>query len=244
MEIGQVIYEGPSVLDGQPIVAIAAYRSSNTKTGPMIQTWIMRQDLVPTEAIKSGQDSSVCGSCPHRHHLKGSCYVSMLRGPQAVWKAYHNGRYLKATPSSLQFFRGRDIRLGAYGDPAAVPVSAWRPLVEMAGMTTGYTHQINHPNFDPDLLEFCMVSSDSAPQAEQYQRLSLRTFRVKKPTDPLMKGEILCPATVRKHFQCVHCGLCSGATQNGASIAVDVHGTRKKNFDRIAVEVIEDERIA
>ena len=63
---GFIIYDGPSVLDGQPIIAVATLKTSNAKTGNMIQTWIMRRDIEPHLAIKSGDDSSVCGGCVQR----------------------------------------------------------------------------------------------------------------------------------------------------------------------------------
>ena len=47
---GRILYEGPSMLDGAPIVVIAtgfAERSGNDKTGAMIQTWILRADIPP-----------------------------------------------------------------------------------------------------------------------------------------------------------------------------------------------------
>jgi len=40
--------------------------SRNIKTGPMLQTIIIRSDLHPTEALKTGQDEAICGSCIHR----------------------------------------------------------------------------------------------------------------------------------------------------------------------------------
>jgi hypothetical protein len=45
-----VLYRGPSLLDGSPIVAIATIGSTNVKTGPMVQTWILRADMNPLEA--------------------------------------------------------------------------------------------------------------------------------------------------------------------------------------------------
>ena len=33
---GFVLYEGPSVLDGQPIVCVATMRTANPKTGPSV----------------------------------------------------------------------------------------------------------------------------------------------------------------------------------------------------------------
>jgi len=64
---GRVLYEGPSMLDGAPIVVIAtgfAERSGNAKTGSMIQTWILRADVPPHHAFSSEDGASVCGDCP------------------------------------------------------------------------------------------------------------------------------------------------------------------------------------
>ena len=66
---GYILYRGPSAIDGKPIMVIAtgfANKSSNGKTGDMIQTWIIREDIAPNEAIKSGEDESICGQCIHR----------------------------------------------------------------------------------------------------------------------------------------------------------------------------------
>jgi hypothetical protein len=64
-----IIWEGPSMLDGAPIIVIAtglAQDSQNTKTGNLIQTWIMRADVDPMRAIREGLDASICGDCKHR----------------------------------------------------------------------------------------------------------------------------------------------------------------------------------
>jgi hypothetical protein len=42
---GVVLYEGPSELDGKPIVVVATFNSVNDKTGNMVQTWIIRSDM-------------------------------------------------------------------------------------------------------------------------------------------------------------------------------------------------------
>ena len=52
-------YEGPSMIDGSPIVAIATISSRNGKTGSIVQTWIMPADIDPLTAIKTGYDSAV-----------------------------------------------------------------------------------------------------------------------------------------------------------------------------------------
>ena len=90
---GVVLYEGPSRIDGAPIVAIACRitdASNNEKTGAMVQTFIMRRDIAPHEALKTGDDSSVCGDCPLRPINKGAtrCYVRVYQAPLSVWNAY------------------------------------------------------------------------------------------------------------------------------------------------------------
>lgn len=50
-----VLWEGRSLLDDGPIVAVVTSGSSNRKTGPMAQVWILRQDVAPHEARKQGE---------------------------------------------------------------------------------------------------------------------------------------------------------------------------------------------
>ena len=67
-----VFWRGPSAIDGAPVVAIASGlspvpsdQSDNDKTGPMVQTWILREDMAPIMALR-GADRSICGDCVHR----------------------------------------------------------------------------------------------------------------------------------------------------------------------------------
>ena len=48
-----IIYNGPSLLDDKPIVVIATYSNRNTKTGHVVQTYILREDIHPLEASKT-----------------------------------------------------------------------------------------------------------------------------------------------------------------------------------------------
>lgn len=234
---GIELYRGPSMLDGQEVVALLQFESSNRKTGPMCQTWILRADKAPSEAIDSGDDASVCGSCVHRHHTGGACYVSPVRmGPNAVWKGWRSGKYPIATPKLLRRIKGRPVRLGAYGDPAAIPVRVWQKVASNASFTTGYTHQVE--NADPDLMDLCMASVDSEAGALLHQREGHRTFRVKTSDEQLLLSEVLCPASTRDDIQCIDCGMCDAATGAGRSIAIDVHGQRKKRFQPIQVREV------
>jgi hypothetical protein len=59
-----IIYNGPSLLDGKPIVVIATYSKRNTKTGEVVQTYILVDGMNPLDASKTGADFSICGIAP------------------------------------------------------------------------------------------------------------------------------------------------------------------------------------
>lgn len=227
---GYTLYEGPSVLNGEPIVAVLVIHSKNAKTGNMMQTYIMDARDNPVETSWLGRDESVCGLCPARHSLDGHCYVVLGHGPQMVWKAWQRGRYPSITRRHLRKLQGRALRLGTYGDPAAVPFRVWKPLVDISGTHTGYTHQLHHPHFDDRLLQVCMVSTEDDRSSQALQTRGVRTFRAKHPEDPLLDGEILCPYESATDIQCIDCGLCSGSDSKAPSIAIDVHGTWAHRF--------------
>lgn len=228
---GFILYEGPSVLDGAPIVVIATLKTSNVKTGNMVQTWILRADQSPIDASQNGDDVSVCGACPHRHFLEGACYVNLGQAPLSVWRAYMRGIYPRITHGDMLDMIGRELRIGAYGDPAAVPFWVWRALVETIKprVRTGYTHQFAHKNFDPRILNYCMVSADTIKQAQKIHKFGARTFRVKTHEGALLHNEIECLSDT-KGLQCIDCGLCDGA--NGkVNIAISVHGSRSNRYE-------------
>ena len=169
----------------------------------MLQTWILREDIAPNLAVHSGADASICGNCPHRGRLEfvtrdgkteqknveRSCYVTVHQGPLSVWKAYKKGNYLDLTEQGDALERrgqsaarsyigdGRAVRIGSYGDPAAVPVSVWWDLIWSAKTWTGYTHQWRtHPEFK----SLVMASCDSFEESETARLDGWRTFRVKR----------------------------------------------------------------
>lgn len=224
-----VIYKGPSVLDGKPIICIATIGSKNAKTGNMVQTWIMREDIHPVEAAKALEDSSVCGGCPLRTGLGGACYVALFQAPAQIWKTYQKGKYAEPTKEEIaQAMDKKAIRLGAYGDPAAVPFEVWENALSNARANTGYTHQLNHKNFDARILKYCMVSAETAKQAQKYHSKNLRTFRVITPNAPLFANEIVCPSE-SEGMTCLECKKCNSATDgNNPSIVIEVHGGRFK----------------
>jgi hypothetical protein len=113
------------------------------------------------------------------------------------------------------------IRLGAYGDPGAVPIKIWQQLLLHAKGWTGYTHQAL---ISLELKGICMASADSEYEAAEFQNAGWKTFRVKSPEDALMEGEILC-LNETNGIQCKACGVCDGRKIN---VAINVHGLSHK----------------
>lgn len=219
-----ILYEGESLVDKKPIVVIMTgvdSPSQNSKTGAMAQTYILRSDISPVEAVKTKEDISVCGECPHRGT---TCYVNVTQGPTSVWNAYKRGKYKPINLIKAGY--NRSIRLGAYGDPN-VPIEVWDKLLSKARMWTGYTHQ---PLQAPGLMKYVQASADTPEEALHYQSLGWKTFRVKVAGEPLLKGEVLCPNTATG-MQCSQCGLCNGVQKN---VAIDVHGLKHK-IDKYAL---------
>ena len=222
-----IIYNGPSLLDGKPIVAIATYSNRNTKTGRVLQTYILRADLNPLEASKTGEDYSICGDCtmrgtptkdPARKQAKGRrCYVNLGQGVLIVWRAFKRGVYKPGDPRTMG--RGRFVRVGTYGDPAAVPQEIWDELLAEASTWTAYSHQ---SGWRPDVA---MQSADNYAQAWAHWRAGRRTFRVVTGIDEIDSAhEALCPASKEagRRVQCTACKLCKGGTA-AKSIAIVEH---------------------
>ena len=233
---GVILYQGASMIDGKPIVVIATGlndASTNRKTGGMIQTHILRADVSPVDAVKTGADASICGDCKHRGNGDGkgrTCYVNYGQAQQSVYRGYLRGIYPVASAADYKRMSGRLIRFGSYGDPAAAPVQIWRELKAIAAGTTGYTHQwrSNPAGF----AELVMASADTPAEALDAHALGFRTFRVAMPSDPAkLAGESRCPASAEagKKLQCDTCLACHGLKRaNGrttrGSIVIQAHG--------------------
>lgn len=225
---GYVLFEGASVLDGAPIVVVATMSTANEKTGSMIQTWIMRSDVSPIEASAKKLDSSVCGMCPHRTSLQGACYVTLHQAPLSVWKSYKKGNYKHLDSGDLTHFTGKFIRLGAYGDPAAVPFDVWQNVLNVVAGNTGYTHQLHHKHFDARIATVCQISADTEKQAQDAWKKGYKTFRVKTENMRTLDNEMAC-VNVSHNITCLDCGLCDGKRTN---VVIDVHGRSAKRFDK------------
>lgn len=254
---GLILYEGPSVLDGSPIVVIVTglvNGARNAKTGPMAQVYILRSDIDPMTAVQTGQDAGICGNCGHRgrivpdgngatRNVDRSCYVVLMHGPRMVYQTYKRGLYgIVPLDIARRHLKGVKVRLGAYGDPAAVPMSVWDVALDRVKEITGYTH---HWRDYPALSSFCMASCDTPEEREEAKRLGFRTFRVRSKDDPALPGEGECPASNemterlkaqgKPRIQCSACMLCGGnRTSAKADITITVHGGGARNFRVLA----------
>ncbi len=214
---------------GDSFAVIATMKTSNRKTGNMVQVWIIRTDVNPVEAVAQGLDSLICGTCIHRGDpltgRKRSCYVNVGQAPLAIYKAYHKGNYPHlAIADYLREFAARKIRLGAYGDPALIPEEIIAELCKVSIRHTGYTHQFDA---NPWLAPYVMASCDTLADQERASALGFRTFRVTKGNTP-NASERLCLAE-SKHLQCADCGLCDGASGKRWNVFIPAHGSGKKN---------------
>ncbi len=229
-----IVWQGPSLIDPeQEIVCIVTgfNGTSNPKTGQMLQSWILHAHHHPAAALKSGYDYAICGRCPHRPDPltgKRSCYVNIM-GPSQVWNKYKRGGYEEVSLSEFGHpkFRGRAIRIGAYGDPAAVPLAVWESICYNTRMHTGYTHQWR--DCAPAYAKFCMASCESEAEVAEAEAMGYRCFHV-TPENLDIQNHILCPASEEagKKRTCDSCGLCAGNYSDRPNrvphVRITVHG--------------------
>jgi hypothetical protein len=239
--IGVVLYEGPSLLDGAPIVVVATFESDNEKTGNMIQTWILRTDVSPVVAVSSGQDSTICGDCPLRgviarrddgttKNVDRVCYVDHSKAPNQVWRTFHAGRYPRFNAEEhARYFIGRSFRAGSYGDPTASPYDAWATVYQIVRKRrTGYTHQF--ATCDQRWKDKLMASAESEDAYRRAKALGWRVFRTKPENAPTLPGEKVCPASAESGYvkTCETCLACNGVEFGRGDIVINAHGSAPK----------------
>ena len=231
--LGYIAYEGPSIIDGKPIVVIVNKidGSKNAKTGAIVQSFIIRSDIDPVRALQTGADVSVCGQCEHRPKLarksgKPPCYVQVAKSVLSVYNAYRRGRYVKADPATIAAaLAGKIVRIGTYGDPFAAPVQMWSQITRYALGRRGYTHQWDTIGFDVDAwAPLVMASADTIDQAAKANLLGMRVFRVSQGID-VQAGEAMCPASKEagQRTTCAKCTLCAGTSIKARDIVIADH---------------------
>jgi hypothetical protein len=206
--------------------------SHNVKTGNMAQVWLLLRDMGIGLGRQTGHDVWICGDCPFKSN--SGCYVAPM-GPSSVWRTYQAGKYPQLPWSELpSVLAGRVVRLGAYGDPAFLPIGLLQALTSAADGHTGYTHAWRHVS--PDYSAYLMASCDRPEDAPQARQMGYRTFTLTVSADApkVLPGiGILCPASEQagKRTTCAACGLCDGSRgpqDRRAHIYIPVHGYQAK----------------
>lgn len=115
------------MLDGAPIVVIATgfNKSANKKTGAMIQTWIMRADMDPQQALYAGADSSICGSCPHRGSVSTTPVTRAVYRAERAKQRHHRGTPYYDPATGAHALRKSEGR-ACYVVIAQAPLTVWR----------------------------------------------------------------------------------------------------------------------
>lgn len=264
---GLILWQGASLINGEPIVAVAcriAQASENSKTGDMVQTFILPDPHAagiecngsrPAKImawLKETGARSICGECPHAwqwdesagQYRKGACYVREYQSPAAVLGAIYRNSYPIAGvdfPAAwvADCVAGLAVRLGSYGDPAAVPAGVWSRLIARAKSRTGYTHQwaSAFPAARANAYRargYLMASCDSQSDYSDAVDSGFRAFLVTPKGDATPRpGLMLCPAShehearTGKRTNCARCGACSGAGGKGErmpSVFIPAHG--------------------
>lgn len=250
---GVILWEGPSKVDGEPIVAILTGPAKNVKTGPMCQVYILPQNVNPTDALVTGSDRSICGDCFLRPQKTGgqnagrTCYVQVYPYVLRVWQTYKRGGYIPLTEIKgplWSWLDGSDVRFGAYGDPAVVDTDVWRAMFERPlGTWTGYVNQWRTDWMDHELAKWFMASVIKQEEVELAWDLGYRTYRILSPYESKLKGEAHCPFDLepkpgRSRPQCIKCGLCNGNGFKGRGIVDVVHGSGAYNLTLARTQAI------
>ncbi len=226
-----IIWRGASLFTGRPIQIVmtgADLSSTNDKTGSMVQVSIVRQEGNPTEDYGTPKERDICGDCPLSGPYKTrACYVRFLAFRLAA--NMHAYRQISLDEAALAV-EEKPVRIGAFGDPAAVPYEVWAVLLSRVQVWTGYTHAWR--TCDDRFKRIVMASVETRGGARLAQARGWRTFRVKRPEFDAYEGEILCPSETR-NIQCVKCGLCSGALYHASHIVINAHGSGAGNLLRI-----------
>ncbi len=122
----------------------------------------------------------------------------------------------------IRKYSGLGLRLGAYGDPALAPLSAWMPLIKASKFVVGYTHQWR--TCDQRWKHYCQASVETVQGARTAHKMGWSTFRIRIPGEPLIKGETVCINQTNNFIKCNTCRLCNGHK----NIVADLHGAAFK----------------
>lgn len=228
---GYLLHEG--VINQLPFVAIATLKTSNRKTGNMVQIWFLLRDINPVQAVKNCIDSfTVCSGCPFASGA--GCYVNVGQAPLGIWKAYKRGRYTQLEPKDYAtVFSGRKVRFGAYGNPSLLPLAMVKAIAQASAGWTGYFHDWRTNPYAKQYAAFFMASTETQDSYRLASSLGFRSFHV-SPNKPEDAIECLADST-NGRVQCATCKLaCNGGERRNVWIAP--HGSRENKAITVSLQ--------
>ena len=157
--------------------------------------------------------------------------MTLVHAPRNVWATAQRGSYPTFdVADTAAAFAGRKIRLGAYGDPAALPIAWLDAVLADCTAVNGYTHQWRR---FPDLAAYCMASVETASDRFAARLLGFRTFRVRLEGEPILVGEAGCQASDEAGHKttCDKCLACGGHSSKAkADETLVAHGSPAKHY--------------
>ena len=225
---GLILFKGKSLINNKKIVVVVTglnAKTMNEKTGDMLQTWILYDDMEPHKAFKIKKyGETVCGNCPHAGYNNNSCYVKWFQAPLNVYKAYKNNRY-DYFNGDYEIFRNKSIRFGSCGDPSLIPLYMVKKIIDVCKNHTGYTHQWSN-NFAIRFKGLFMASVDNFEEYLKASNLGFKCFYVKHESLKDPDNFIHCMASTEKgkKTNCNICNLCNG---NKSDVVINAHGNTK-----------------
>jgi hypothetical protein len=246
---GFIMYEGKSLLGGDDqIVCIAVLKSENKKTGKMVQVYIIPKDVGPIEAIKAGKNFGACGTCPlqgeyalifkknggmEKRFVNRVCYVNLGHGPSTVYQAYMAGKYKHYVKRHHEkYIAGRKVRIGAYGDPAAIPLKLVKYLAYISSGWTGYSHQMFWVRHAAELANYVMASCHTPAQHAEARRRGWRSFVAIPKGGQAPERSVECPHYTHG-VNCETCLLCDGNNKQAKDVYVIAHAAVGNNLQKV-----------
>lgn len=235
ISMAYIYWRGQSTIGEAPIRVLiskaASPSAANSKTGHMWQVYILPDNgLSATDSVASGADRAVCGNCPHRKADGGAgdCYTygMPIVAANGMIRVDDDGRSETITADMITA-SGLPVRLGAYGDPAAVPFDVMAPLVIAADKRhTAYTHQWR--TCDQRWREVAMASCDSIEDMHEANAMGWRTYTVVPVGTGKIVGAVPCPSPRVKCADCLKCG--GTGTGRRGNVSIEAHGARARKF--------------
>lgn len=206
------------------------FSTSNTKTGALIQNYIIPASWLETDAkISTLSDVEVCFDCDHSKGKNKTCYVRKGFSEMGLASKVRSLRKLgldnipELSPESeadlLNAIEGRGVRFGSYGEPILLGEGLIGKISKRAKFWTGYTHQWHKNNWAKN---YFMASVESELISKAAQKSGFRTFFVGETTD---KNYVTCPASKEagQKTTCDNCKLCMGTQSKAKSVTIMPH---------------------